>query len=125
DLATGSLENIGQGIRLLNIKEELESEIEKATVYIPNGKESYFLDRIEAYINETTTKGNPKNNDLISSIEDIKLALLDSFWIGDKSDMPTDTPCWCEVWLRFNATKDNEETEENMNNSITDLKDSC
>lgn len=101
DLAIKSLENRKQGIRLLNVHEDKESETIKATVYIPAGKESYFIKKAEAYANEQTTAGNPRNNDLIGSIEDVKLAMLDSFWIGEKKAMPTSTPVWCEVWLRY------------------------
>lgn len=101
DLAIKSLENRGQGIRLLNVQRDKASGTTRATVYIPAGKESYFLNKVEAYATELTPKGKPKNNDLVRSIEDVKLAILESFWIGDKRAMPDSTPVWCEVWLRF------------------------
>lgn len=65
DLAIKSLENRTQGIRLLNVKSDEETETIRATVYIPAGKESYFIKKIEAYASEVTEKGIPKNNDLI------------------------------------------------------------
>ena len=43
DLAIKSLENRTQGIRLLNVHEDTDSNTVKATVYIPAGKENYFL----------------------------------------------------------------------------------
>lgn len=43
DLAIKSLESRKSGIRLLNVREDEESDIVKATVYIPAGKESFFL----------------------------------------------------------------------------------
>lgn len=101
DLAIKSLENRKQGIRLLNVQADSESDTIKATVYIPAGKESYFISKVEAYATEQTYTGKPKNNDLIGSIEDVKLAMLDSFWIGEKKTMPTSIPVWCEVWLRY------------------------
>ena len=101
DLAIKSLENRKQGIRLLNVQKDSESDTIKATVYIPAGKESYFINKVEAYATEQTYTGNPRNNDLIGSIEDVKLAMLDSFWIGEKKTMPTSTSVWCEVWLRY------------------------
>src|SRR5690625_4145971 len=125
DLALQRLENIPQGIRILNVREELENNITRATVYIPAGKEKYFMEKAEDYIEKTTKTGKPKNNDLISSIEDISLALLDSFWVGDKTDMPTKTHYWCEVLLRFNAKKSEEQTEENKAAAIRDLTDCC
>lgn len=100
DLAVKSLENVQQGIRLLTVKHDEESETTKAVVYIPSGKESYFLKKVEEYSTEFTKDGNPKNNSLISSISDIKIAVLDSFWIGNVNDMPNETPVWCEVWIR-------------------------
>lgn len=68
DLAIKSLENRTQGIRLLNVHEDTDSNTVKATVYIPAGKENYFLKKVEAYATEQTKTGKPKNNDLVSSI---------------------------------------------------------
>lgn len=44
ELATKSLENRQQGVRLLNVR--TEDGIVKATVYVPEGKEEFFLKRI-------------------------------------------------------------------------------
>lgn len=101
DLAIKSLENRTQGIRLLNVKSDGISETIKATVYIPSGKESYFINKIESYASEFTEKGIPKNNDLVSSIDDIRLAILDSFWTGHIEDIPREIAQWCEVWVRY------------------------
>ncbi len=101
DLIYKSLESISQGIRLSNIKMDEETNTTKAIIYIPEGKETYFYKKIEEYTTKQTKKGNPKNADLINSIEDIKLALLESFWIGDLNDIPTIHPCWCEIWIRI------------------------
>jgi hypothetical protein len=56
-----------------------------------------------------TKKGNPKFDDLFRNIEDVKLAILDSFWTGDRETMPSSSPVWCEIWLRFDF--DNKNTE--------------
>lgn len=101
DLAIKSLENKTQGIRLLNVKTDNETEMIKATVYIPAGKESYFINKVEAYSSEVTKKGVPKNNDLVRSIEDIRIAMLDSFWIGKQDDIPDEVAKWCEIWIRY------------------------
>lgn len=98
DLVIKSLENISVGIRLLNVRKD--DNVLKATVYIPEGKESYFINRLNSYMTEVTEKGSPKHKSFINSIEDIQLAFLDSFWVGNKDYMPTDTPVWCEIWLR-------------------------
>lgn len=121
DLTIKSLENRSQGIYLLNVQEDKDTQTIKATVYIPEGKESYFIKKIEDYADESknTKSGNPKNNNLVASIEDIKVALLDSFWVGQKDCMPKDTPEWCEIWLRYDYKADDKTTwkvpEEDLN----------
>jgi len=119
DLAIKSLDNRNEGIKLLNVHEN-ESTI-KATVFIPRGKENYFIRKVDAYATEITKSGKPKNNDLVSSIEDIKLAVLESFWIGKPDSMPRETPMWCEIWLRFDYLRDNTNTVEVVENSITSV----
>ena len=99
DLAVKSLENRTQGIRLLNVREDTETNTIKATVYIPAGKEKYFIQKVEDYASKQTKSGKPKNYDLISSIENVKLAMLESFWVGKPDTIPTDAPIWCELWL--------------------------
>jgi len=102
DLAVKSLENISSGIRLLNVK--TENDTIKATVYVPSGKESIFLNKVQAYADSSLSGDRLKNNDLISSIENIKLAILESFWIGKYEDIPQDSvSAWCEIWLRHDS----------------------
>lgn len=103
ELTTKSLENFREKIRILNIRKEKTEDdkyITKATVFIPKGKEQYFIDKAKDYATgENPRYKNPPNNSLIASIEDIKIALLDSFWIGRKEWMPKENPVWCEIWL--------------------------
>lgn len=106
DLNIKSLENRQQGIRLLTVKND--GDTIKATVYIPAGKESYFLKKVEAYGETVESSTKPKNNDLIRSIENIKLAVLNSFWLGDENDIPEDVPVWCEVWIRYDGPQNSE-----------------
>jgi len=96
-----SLENRRSGIKLLNTRaEDFENHrVIKATVYVPKGKEFFFLERIEKY-GEISPKGNPRYEKLIATINDIKEAVLDSFWIGEKDWMPNEKPIWCEIWIR-------------------------
>ena len=117
DLALKSLENRKSGIRLLNVHEDEENDIVKATVYIPAGKENFFLKKVETYASKQTSKGKPKNNDLLRSIDDIKIAMLDSFWVGKTETMPGDIPVWCEIWLRYDFKNNTEawrESEESI-----------
>lgn len=126
DMATKSLENKNHGIRLLNIKtieNDDKSNTIKATVYIPDGKQTFFLKKVEDYANseKVSNTGKPKNNDLISSINDIKIAMVESFWTGKFSDMPNDIPLWCEVWLRYENDNDYTVTHSKFEACCNDL----
>ena len=110
DLKILSLENLAKGIRLLNVREDEENKTIKATVYIPEGQETYFLQKVDEYASSISDDKNPKNNDLIRSIDNIKLAVLDSFWVGNKNTIPDENMVWCEVWLRFEEQPDRVET---------------
>ena len=102
DLVIKSLENLQKGIRLLNVKKVMEAI--KATVYVPKGKESFFLKKIDEYAESIGGEENPKNYDLVGSIENIRLAVLESLWVGDNELIPSDSvPTWCEVWLRYDG----------------------
>lgn len=100
ELATKSLENRTQGIRLLNVRVD-EEGITKATVYVPEGKMSYYLTKIDTYTTELTPKGKPRYEDLVGSIEEVKIAVLESFWLDKREELPTENSVRCEVWLRY------------------------
>lgn len=106
DLATKSLEDIRQGVRLLNVREE--DGVMRATVFIPSGKERFFLDRVKAYgdPHQVTKKGKPRHEKLVSSIEDIRLAIVDSLWTGSDGKRPADQKQWLEIWLRTGKDED-------------------
>ena len=99
DLYIKSLENLRKGIRLLNVRND--NGTTKATVYVPAGQESYFIEKVQAYADSIEEGTKLKNNTLVRSIEDVKLAILDSFWVGNRQDIPDETSVWCEIWLRF------------------------
>lgn len=121
DLLTKSLENIQQGIRLLNIR-EVDNEI-KATVYIPAGKERYFINKINDYENIDTRTGKPKNANLVNSIEDIGSALLESLWTDPLDLIPAlNNKAWVECWLRI--SDDEKKQKEEINDFIAVLQES-
>lgn len=114
DLITKSLENIKKGIRLLNVKEEIidgEHTQIKATVYIPNGMEGFFISKIAKYEAENLKSGKPKNAPLVNSIDDVSIALLEGLWTDKLQLIPTENSKWCEAWLNVN-TKDKQEQEQ-------------
>lgn len=55
DLVLKSLESVRSGIRLLNVKVEGPegSETTKATVFVPRSKSAHFLQKVQAYADET------------------------------------------------------------------------
>lgn len=114
DLITKSLENIKKGIRLLNVKEEKvdgEHTQVKATVYIPNGMEGFFISNIAKYEAEDLKSGKPKNAPLVNSINDVSIALLEGLWTDKLQLIPTENSKWCEAWLNVN-TKNKQEQDQ-------------
>lgn len=120
DLNTKALDNYQSksGIRLLNIRQD--GNVKKATVYVPAGKENYFLEKVQAFresLESLPENKSPKNNDLVRSIEDVKLAVLESFWVGKREDIPGDVAVWCEVWLRYE--------DGHVEDSVKDFNECC
>ncbi|MDP8256194.1 MAG: S8 family peptidase [Candidatus Alcyoniella australis] len=108
DLVVRSLERIGSGIRLLNVRKEGTGTDKRtlATVYVPYNKRGYFLRKIIAYAKEDTKSGKPKNAKLIESISDIRHAVLESFWRSDERGMiPGDIREWTEAWISSDSEK--------------------
>lgn len=113
DLKFESLEYQRSGIELCSIKKVDERTI--ATVFIPEGKLTYFLKRVTQYRDEDTTPrtadkpSKPKNKDLVESISAIKLAALQELWTDDSEYFPENNePIWWEVWLRHSDRFDHE-----------------
>ena len=99
ELALKSLESVSSGIRLLNVRTNDDGRT-LATVFVPSAQRSYFLNRIRDYGDaaKNTRKGNPKNQPLVASIDDIAAAVLKDFWT-DRAPLPERDPVWIEVWL--------------------------
>ncbi|MDR3260100.1 MAG: S8 family peptidase [Fusobacteriaceae bacterium] len=111
DLITKSLENIGQKIRLLNVKHD-EEDTTCATIFVPKSKKDFFIKKIDKY------KRKEKGTEVIATIENINLAMISSFWIGDKKLIPHNENMWCEIWLRYDEN-------ENIDNVFDEFKDIC
>ena len=122
DLITKSLEDLRKGIRILNVRTVETGDIAEtcATIYIPPGKESYFLNKVQDYAQkETKKKRYPRNAKLVNSIEDVRLAILESFWQDPVDVMPDHNAKWCEVWLR--SDKSLPSPEENLKEVCNNL----
>lgn len=108
-LVTKSLEDLPKNIRLLNIKTEGDTSDNttiKAVVYVPEDEEKIFRKKITDYKFKNTRAGNPKNANLVNSIESIGLASILSLWTDDPSIIPNQNPEWCEVWLYIGKNVD-------------------
>jgi hypothetical protein len=99
DLRLDSLDAKGSGIELVSVT--VHNEIERATVFVPDGQVKHFIKRFEDYANARTPKGARKNKDLVERIAALRLATLRALW----TDLPSAYPAkreeiWWEVWLR-------------------------
>ncbi len=79
-----------------------EHGVMHATVFVPEGKLTFFIRRLEEYATKDTKGRVPKarHKDLIESISEVKLASLESFW-RDAGAFPGDVTeeRWWEIWL--------------------------
>jgi len=104
DLKFESLEVIRSGIELLAVTKEDSKTL--ATVFVPEGKLSFFIKRITAYIEEDTEKGRPRHQQLVESISVIRRAVLNALWTDDNDCLPEgENPIWWEVWLRVGSDR--------------------
>jgi len=94
-----SLEYLSRGIELVAARNVEEKTV--ATVYVPQGKITFFVERIEAYLTQETKSAKPKHQPLVESIAQIRLAVAESFWTDDLDALPAaNVRSWWEVWLR-------------------------
>lgn len=119
ELLTKSLEKqrLGKGIRLMKVDhiETPKGSVRKATVYIPKGKENYYLKKIVEYEDESKNTKNkrPRNEPLVANIQSIRLAVLESFWPHELiHEIPEQDPVWCEIWLYDHSPTIEEEFRE-------------
>ena len=106
ELKFESLEFRPSGIELLSIQKRDRTTY--ASVFIPDGKLKYFINKIEKYGSEETKTGKPKNQPLVDSISEIRKATLDCLWTDDKKLFPQEgKSIWWEVWLRAGKDQNN------------------
>lgn len=105
ELALTSLEpQVGKShpeVRAVTTRGEGDSVVQLATVFVPDGWVSRFVQKFEDYVSEDTAKGRPKNRNLVERIADLRLSTLEALWTEDQASFPsTDAPVWWELWLR-------------------------
>jgi len=106
ELKFESLDVAKSGVELCTVKTSTDNRT-LATVFIPDGKLNLFLTKVTAYRDKQTTPRQeggptrPKNQDLVESIADIKLAALEALWTETDLAFPeAETVTTWEVWLR-------------------------
>jgi Subtilase family len=95
---------------LMSVRESVVggATVERATVFIPQGKINYFLDRITQYL-DTANQNNPRNRELVDRIQSIRAASIEALWTDPPQEFPpAGQTVWWEVWLR---RRDGRETE--------------
>ncbi len=111
ELALESLESQAKGTQpeLVAVTEQETANgfVQVATVYIPDGKRGYFLDRLARYV-ETASASKPKNAALIEGIQSIRRATIRELWTDPPDQFPSGDKRrhWWEVWLRDGGTSE-------------------
>lgn len=99
-----SLEARSRGIELVAVtkREEDGQPIERATVFVPDGKEQHFLERFEKYANPAPKKpGERRHENMLDPVARLRLARLHDLWTDTAERYPRkDEVIWWEVWLR-------------------------
>ncbi|NJD65723.1 MAG: S8 family peptidase [Chloroflexi bacterium] len=74
--------------------------VEFATVFIPDGRLGYFLQRVQQYL-ETVESERPRNSKLLDRVQGVALASIERLWTDRVEDFPAaGDVVWWEVWLR-------------------------
>lgn len=96
------LESKKGAIELVAVKPATgDNELVSATVFVPERSSYFFTRKIEAYRDENSKWGKPKNEGLIARIEDISLGALRSLFTDVVDLYPVSgRAVWWEVWLR-------------------------
>lgn len=103
-LQLSSLEDARQGIELVAVSHAQTPEaeprrIERATVFVPEGKVKHFVTRFESYAKTIPkTKNERRYEDMLDPVGALRLATLRGLWT-DATEADRET-IWWEVWLR-------------------------
>lgn len=76
-----------------------------ATVRVPRSAANHFTRKIEAYRDQVSRSGKPKNQALISRIDSVVIGVLRSIYTDREEQFPRgDEPVWWETWIRSGET---------------------
>ncbi|NNB86453.1 S8 family peptidase [Corallococcus exiguus] len=106
-LQVTSLEDSRQGIEVVAVSQSKTDEpqprrVERATVFVPDGKVKHFLKRFESYAKTTPKKERERRyEDMLDPVSTLRLATLRSLWTDATEAYPGENETiWWEVWLR-------------------------
>lgn len=106
-LKLASLEDARSGIELVAVTQSKTAEpepkvIQRATVFVPDGKVKHFITRFEAYASTAPKKERERRyEDMLDPVATLRLATLRGLWTDAVDAYPIDDePIWWEVWLR-------------------------
>ena len=101
-VALDALENRRKNIELVAVHPPAEGEeTVRATVFVPESEADYFTGKVEQYRDEESRSGNPRNQNLVARIEDVRLAAVRSLFTDADDLYPAGgASAWWEVWLR-------------------------
>lgn len=118
--AVEALENRPKAIELVAVRPTAEGdEMVSAIVFVPDAAADFFVKKIEAYRDEQTRTGKPKNEALVARIDDIRVAVARSLFTDDAPLFPADgRPVWWEVWLRDGGLANFQSVSAKLNVSI-------
>lgn len=100
-----TLDAKGSGIEVVSVG--VEGDVERATVFIPDGKIGYFIKRFDEYASKPTASGARSHKDFVERVASLRLATLRALWTDSSEEYPSDNESiWWEVWLRVTDGKE-------------------
>jgi hypothetical protein len=101
-LAVEALENRPKAIELVAVRPVTgNNETVSATVFVPEAAADFYTHKVEAYRDQETKNGKPKNQNLVARIEDVRIGDVWALFTDAPEQFPPDgQPTWWEVWLR-------------------------
>ena len=83
---------------LLSVTPASAEQPERAMVWVNDEYRHRFVELFEHYLNKTTDKGNPRNQELVANIARIRRAVLADLWQSGGAP-PSHGRVWWELWL--------------------------